>query len=83
MAYGLTFRLELKDGTPADPPSFRSPPGVSWEAGDTIPLGRHGALRVVDTRLDEGTDGEPSPYSWSSSLSGRSACQLLAEFHKS
>jgi hypothetical protein len=24
MAYGLTFRLELEDGTPADPPTFRS-----------------------------------------------------------
>ena len=40
MAYGLTFRLELEDGTPADPPTFRSAPGVSWEPGDTIPLGR-------------------------------------------
>jgi hypothetical protein len=36
MAYGLTFRLELEDGTPADPPTFRSAPGVSWKAGDTI-----------------------------------------------
>jgi hypothetical protein len=59
MAYGLTFRLELDDGTPADPPTFRSAPGVSWKAGDTIPLGRARPLRVIDTRLDEGTDGEP------------------------
>jgi hypothetical protein len=27
--------------------------------GDTIPLGRDRKLRVVDTRLDEGTDGDP------------------------
>jgi hypothetical protein len=59
MAYGLTFRLELDDGTPADPPTFRSAPGVAWRAGDTIPLGRNRKLRVVETRLDEGTDGDP------------------------
>jgi hypothetical protein len=40
MAYGLTVRLELKDGTPADPPTFRSAPGVSGKAGDTIAIGR-------------------------------------------
>jgi hypothetical protein len=58
MAYGFTFRLELEDGTPADPPTFRSAPGVSWRAGDTILLGCR-TLRVVDTRLDEGSDGDP------------------------
>jgi hypothetical protein len=26
MAYGLTFRLELDDGTHADPPTFLSAP---------------------------------------------------------
>ena len=45
MAYGLTFRLELEDGTLADPPTFQAP-GVSWEAGDTIPIGRDRDLRV-------------------------------------
>jgi hypothetical protein len=59
MAYGLTFRLELDDGTPADPPTFRSAPSVSWKAGDTIPLGGDRTLRVIDTRLEEGTDGDP------------------------
>jgi hypothetical protein len=59
MAYGLTFRLEHEDGTLADPPTFRSAPGVSWKPGDTIPLGRGRTLRVIDTRLDEGTDGDP------------------------
>jgi hypothetical protein len=52
MAYGLMFRLELEDGTPADPPTFRSAPGVSWKAGDTIPLGRK-TLRVVAIRDDD------------------------------
>jgi hypothetical protein len=32
---------------------------VTWSAGDTIPLGGDRTLRVVDTRLDEGTDGDP------------------------
>ena len=59
MAYGFTFRLELEDGTLADPPTFRSGPGVSWRPGDTIPLGRDRKLRVIDTRLDERTDGDP------------------------
>jgi hypothetical protein len=59
MALGFTFRLELEDGTRADPPTFRSAPGVSWEPGDTIPLGRDRTLRVIDTRLEEGTDGDP------------------------
>jgi hypothetical protein len=36
----ITHKLELEDGTPAEPPTFRSVPGVSWKAGDTIPLGR-------------------------------------------
>ena len=57
----FTFKLELADGTRADPPTFRSAPGVTWKAGDTIPLGRDRTLRVIDTRLDEGTDGDPVP----------------------
>ena len=61
MAYGLTFRLELDDGTPADPPTFRSSPGTSWNAGDTIPLGSKRALRVLEKRLDENLDGDPVP----------------------
>jgi hypothetical protein len=59
MAYGLMFRRELEDGTPAEPPSIRSAPGVTWRAGDIIPLGRDRTLRVIETRLDEGTDGDP------------------------
>ena len=52
MAYGLKFRLELEDGTPADPPMFRSAPGVSWKAGDTIPIGQR-TLRVLGVRGDD------------------------------
>jgi hypothetical protein len=52
MAYGLTFRLELEDGTPADPPTFRSAPGVSWKAGDAIAIGRR-TLRVLGVRDDD------------------------------
>jgi hypothetical protein len=53
-----TYRLEREDGTPADPPTFRTSVS-SWHAGDSIPLGRDRTLRVIDTRLDEGTDGDP------------------------
>ena len=59
MAYGFTFRLELDDGTPAEPPSIRGAPGVTWRAVDTIPVGRNRTLRVIDTRLDEGADADP------------------------
>jgi hypothetical protein len=52
MAYGLKFRLELDDGTPADPPTFQSAPGVSWKAGDTIAVGRR-TLRVLGVRDDD------------------------------
>jgi hypothetical protein len=38
MAYGLTSKLEHKDGTLADPPTFRSAaPGVSWERATRFP----------------------------------------------
>jgi hypothetical protein len=53
----FAYRLELEDGTPADPPTLRTAVPTS-NAGDTIPLGGR-TLRVIDTRLDEGTDGDP------------------------
>jgi hypothetical protein len=46
---GVHPKLEAEDGTPAAP---------NWKAGDTIPLGGR-TLRVIDTRLDESTDGDP------------------------
>ncbi|HET7857243.1 MAG TPA: hypothetical protein VFL41_12375 [Gaiellaceae bacterium] len=39
MAIGYGFRLEREDGTPADPPTFRSVT-LNWKAGDTIRWGR-------------------------------------------
>lgn len=48
----VIYKLELEDGTPADPPMFRSAPRVSWSAGDTIPMGRK-TLRVVGVRDDD------------------------------
>lgn len=58
---GFTFKVEHQDGTPADPPTFRSSDGTSWNAGDTIPLGSERALRVIGKRLDENLDGDPVP----------------------
>lgn len=48
----FTYKLEHEDGTPADPPTFRTAAGVTWKAGDTIPLGRR-TLRVVAVRDDD------------------------------
>jgi len=40
------FRLETADGAPAEPPTLTSAV-PNWGPGDTIPLGRGRALRVV------------------------------------
>lgn len=58
MALAFTFRLELEDGTPADPPRFRTAV-LTWKAGDTIPLGAR-TLRVVGIR-DDDADQPPAP----------------------
>jgi hypothetical protein len=42
------YRLETRDGTPADPPTFATAV-PTWRAGDTIPLGGR-SLRVIDVR---------------------------------
>jgi hypothetical protein len=47
----FTFKLETRDGTPADPPTFAAAV-PNWRPGDTIPLGRR-SLRVVDVRAGE------------------------------
>jgi hypothetical protein len=57
----FTYKLEHEDGTPADPPTFRSSPGTSWNVGDVIPLGSRRSLRVVGKRLVENLDGDPVP----------------------
>jgi hypothetical protein len=49
---GLLFRLETTEGEPAEPPILESAV-PNWRAGDEIPLGRRGALRVVDIRDDD------------------------------
>jgi hypothetical protein len=52
------FKLELEDGTPADPPTLDF--AVSnWRAGDTIPLGRDRILRVIDVRPGREPDDDP------------------------
>jgi hypothetical protein len=47
-----TYKLEHPDGTPADPPTFRSSEGTSWAVGDPLYLGRR-TLRVVRVRDDD------------------------------
>jgi hypothetical protein len=46
------FRLERTDGSPADPPTYRSTVLV-WKQGDTIPLSRDRTLRVLGVRDDD------------------------------
>jgi hypothetical protein len=47
----FTFRLERLDGTPADPPTFKTTVLV-WQPGDPIHLGRR-TLRVARVRDDD------------------------------
>jgi hypothetical protein len=46
------FRLQRTDGSPADPPTYRSTVLV-WRQGDTIPLGAGRTLRVLGVRDDD------------------------------
>jgi hypothetical protein len=55
----FTFKLELADGTPADPPSFRAAV-PNWRPGDTIFLAPRRTLRVVRVR-DDDADQAPVP----------------------
>jgi hypothetical protein len=49
---GFHFKLELADGTPADPPTLHTAV-PNWQPGDTIPLGpARCSLRVVEIRAD-------------------------------
>ncbi len=48
----LTFKLERPDGSPAEPPSFRTSVYV-WRPGDTIPLNAERTLRVIRVRDDD------------------------------
>jgi hypothetical protein len=52
MSLGYRFRLERTDGSPADPPTYRSSTLV-WRQGDVIPLGRDRRLRVLGVRDDD------------------------------
>jgi hypothetical protein len=49
MPLGFTFRLELADGTPADPPTYRTAV-PTWRQGDEIPMPPGRTLRVLAVR---------------------------------
>ena len=46
------FSLQRTDGTPADPPTYRSSVLV-WKQGDQIPLNAERTLRVLGLRDDD------------------------------
>lgn len=47
----FVYRLELADGTPAEPPTLNTVV-PTWGTGDTIPLGKR-TLRVVRVQDDD------------------------------
>ena len=51
------FKLELEDGTPADPPILDTAV-PNWQAGDTIPLAPDRMLRVIDARPGQEPDDD-------------------------
>jgi hypothetical protein len=53
----FAYRLERQDGTPADPPTFKTAV-PNWRAGDVIPL-LHRSLRVIEAR-DHDADQAPT-----------------------
>jgi len=54
----FVYKLELEDGTPADPPTLDTAE-PTWSAGDTISLGRDKTLRVIETRSSREPDDDP------------------------
>jgi hypothetical protein len=52
------FKLEREDGTPADPPTFKTAV-PNLRPGDTIPLGRDRTLRVIEIRPGRDPDDDP------------------------
>ena len=50
----FVYRLELTDGTPAEPPTLNTVV-PTWRTGDTIPLGKRTlrVLRVEDDDADQ------------------------------
>jgi hypothetical protein len=54
----FTYKLENEDGTPADPPVFRTAV-PTWQPGDTIPLGAGRTLRVIEARAGRDADEDP------------------------
>ena len=55
----FTYKLELQEGTPADPPMLRT--AAPTRSGDTIPLGRDKTLRVIETRPGRKPDDDQPP----------------------
>jgi hypothetical protein len=54
----FAYKLEREDGSPADPQTLQAAV-PNLRVGDVIALGTGRALRVVDTRLREDSDGDP------------------------
>jgi hypothetical protein len=66
------FRLQRSDGSPAEPPTYRSTV-LTWRQGDEIPLGRDRRLRVLGVRDD---DADQSPVLVVEDLPGTAASDV-------
>jgi hypothetical protein len=60
----FTFKLELADGTPTDPPTLKAAV-PDWQAGNTITLGPGRTLRVVRRGLRRDQTATRFLCSWS------------------
>ena len=65
------FRLQWTDGSPADPPTYRSLV-LAWTQGDTIPLGNDRSLRVLGIR----DDADQPPVLVVEDLPGTATCSV-------
>jgi hypothetical protein len=69
----FVYRLELEDGTPADPSVLRTAV-PTWGSGDTIPLGGK-TLRVAGVRDD---DADQAPALVVEDMSGPATSEQVA-----
>jgi hypothetical protein len=87
----FAFKLERADGTPADPPTFKTAV-PTWQRGDTIPLGKDRTLQVIGTRAgrDAGRRSRPdcrrgnlngTVPNWASPEQPRSSVASLKGWH--
>jgi hypothetical protein len=59
MGAGLTYRLELAEGSAAEPPTFQTIT-YNWRPGESIFIARGRTLRVIEARSPAEPDCDPA-----------------------